>query len=203
MTRTCRGADRPWQVRGSRVGRLAAIGEHLLFVGKNALGQPNQHMRAACPNGLHQGCRNEAAIHQHQHAGFECGQQPTRQAGFGRLAGSGNDLDDSMGAGFDQVEAAQLGIGTAGLPFADARHPYWALAAVSLTSSRVPSMAISRKPKAKAPGVSALASGTQKCSTRARSSRTPICLRAIASRQRASAAALAPPRPASAGRDFA
>jgi hypothetical protein len=38
-------------------------------------------------------------------------------------------------------------------------------------------MAIKRKPKAKAPGVFSLANGTQKCSTRARSRRTPSCLR--------------------------
>jgi len=101
-------------------GQVAAIRQDLLFVGKDALGQPTQHMRSARTNGLHQGTRNEAAIDQHQHAGFDRWQQAVCQADFGSLTGSGNDLDDGMGAGFDQVEATQLGVGTARFAFADA-----------------------------------------------------------------------------------
>src|SRR5438477_12647363 len=75
ITRTCRGADKPWQVLGSRVGRLAAIGQHLLFAGKDTLRQPTQHMSPSRANGLQQGSREKAAIDQHEHAGFERRQQ--------------------------------------------------------------------------------------------------------------------------------
>ena len=100
--------------------QVAAIGQDLLFVGKDALGQPTQHMGSARANGLHQGTRDEAPIHQHEHAGFERWQQAAGQAHFGGLAGRGNDLDDGMGAGFDQVEATQLGVRTARFALGDA-----------------------------------------------------------------------------------
>ncbi len=68
---------------GGKGRQVTAIGQDLLFVGKDTLGQSTQHMGSPGANGREQGSRDEATIHQHQHAGFEGRQQTACQAGFG------------------------------------------------------------------------------------------------------------------------
>jgi hypothetical protein len=68
---------------GGKGRQVAAIGEHLLFAGKDSLGQPSQHMSPTRPSGLQHGSRDEATIQQHQHAGLERRQQAACQAQFG------------------------------------------------------------------------------------------------------------------------
>ena len=77
-------------------------------------------MGATRTNDLKQGSRDKAAIDQYEHAGFDRRQQAARQALFGGLARGGDDLDDGRGTGFDQVDAAQLRVGTTRLALGDA-----------------------------------------------------------------------------------
>ncbi len=93
---------------GVQGGQIAAIRELLFVSGEDALRQTGQHMGASCTNGFDQGPRDKAPIHQDQHAWFERRQHASRQSLFGGGAGSQDDLDNGMGSGFNQVEAAHL-----------------------------------------------------------------------------------------------
>ena len=77
-------------------------------------------MGSSGANGLDQGRREKAAINQHEHSRLDGAEQTGSQTQFGLLARSQHDLDDGMGSSFQQVQAAQLRIGTLRLAEASA-----------------------------------------------------------------------------------
>src|SRR6266568_3252459 len=91
---------------------------------------------------------------------------------FMRPIGAKEGIDNQVGGAFPQIDAAHLRIGGAAMlvtgdPKVSAR------ASVSATLSTVLSMANSRKPKAKAPGVCGVARGGPPRSNKRRTGVTP------------------------------
>ena len=90
----------------------AAITEYLLGLGGAARRHPRQHMGLPLAHGGQKRDAGEVAVTPHEHAWLYRAQHRGSQALFTDATGSQDGIDDGMGPGLGQGEAAHLGKGT-------------------------------------------------------------------------------------------